>query len=76
MDLRISLAQMDVVGISKDNHFFGHSCIIDPWGQTVVEAGEDEGLLTAEIEVDKVDQARSEMPVIADRRPSIYEEEL
>jgi omega-amidase len=64
------------VGISKDTRFFGHSCIIDPWGQTIVEAGEDEELLTAEIGIDKVDQARSEIPVLADRRPKIYEEEL
>lgn len=64
------------VGISKDTHFFGHSCIIDPWGRTIVEAGEDEELLTAEIGIDKVDQARSEIPVLADRRPEIYEEEL
>lgn len=64
------------VGISKARYFFGHSCITDPWGQIVVEAGEDEELLTAEIRVDKVDQARSEIPVLADRRPSIYEEEL
>lgn len=64
------------VGISKSDHFFGHSCIIDPWGQIVVEAGEDEELLTTEIDIDKVDQARSEIPVLADRRPGIYEEGL
>jgi len=59
-------------GMSKDIHFCGHSCIIDPWGEIVAEADEDEELLTAEIEIDKVDEVRAKIPVFADRRPDIY----
>jgi predicted amidohydrolase len=62
------------VGSSKDTHFCGHSCIIDPWGETVVEAGEDEELLTAEIKIDTVDQVRARIPVFADRSPRVYEQ--
>lgn len=61
------------VGSSKGNAFFGHSAIIDPWGETVIEAGEDETLVTAGIEVELVDQIRSKIPVFQDRRPSVYE---
>ncbi len=61
------------VGVSKDIHFSGHSYVVDPWGQVVVEAGEDEELLTAEIELDKVDQARCQIPVLADGRPEVYQ---
>ena len=60
------------VGVSEDIHFCGHSCIIDPWGEVVAEAGEDEELLTAEIEIDRVDQARARIPVFADRSPEAY----
>jgi predicted amidohydrolase len=61
------------VGSSKENAFFGHSAIIDPWGETVIEAGEDETLVTARIEIDLVDQVRAKIPVFQDRRPSVYE---
>jgi predicted amidohydrolase len=60
------------VGHSKKSEFFGHSCIIDPWGEMVVEAGESEILLTAEIDLGKVEAARAKIPVFADRRPDLY----
>ncbi len=60
------------VGVSKDNRFFGHSCIVDPRGEVLVEAGEDEELVTAGINMDEVDRARSEIPALADRRPAVY----
>ena len=60
------------VGSSKDIHFCGHSCVIAPWGEIVIEAGEDEELLTVEIDMGEVDQVRSSIPVFADRRPEIY----
>ena len=52
--------------------FGGHSMIIDPWGKVVVEAGEDEGLLTAEIDLEEVDRVRRQIPVFEDRRPDAY----
>jgi predicted amidohydrolase len=56
-------------GMVKDTCFFGHSCIIDPWGETLIEAGETEVLLTATIEMDVVNKIRNKMPVLADRKP-------
>ncbi|MBP8646232.1 MAG: carbon-nitrogen family hydrolase [Syntrophobacteraceae bacterium] len=54
--------------------YFGHSVIIDPWGKTVVQAGESqEMLLTATIDPDLVDDIRAGMQVLRDRRPDIYE---
>ncbi len=53
--------------------YFGDSVVIDPWGQTVVEAGQtEEELLTATIDVDKVDEVRSKMKVLQDRRPDLW----
>jgi len=62
------------IGKSGDTRFFGHSCIIDPWGEIILEAGGDEELLTAEIEMDRVQQARSRIPVFEDRRPEAYQQ--
>jgi len=53
--------------------YFGDSVIIDPWGETVVEASEtEEKLLTATIDVAKVDEVRNKMKVLRDRRPDLY----
>lgn len=52
--------------------FGGHSMIIDPWGKVVLEAREDECLLTAEIDLGEVDRVRRQIPVFADRRPDAY----
>jgi predicted amidohydrolase len=60
------------VGSSKNTDFFGHSCIIDPWGEVVLEAGEQEMLLTATIDLAQVDEVRAMIPVFADRRPALY----
>ncbi len=60
------------VGSCKDLQFFGHSAIYDPWGDLVVEAGELETLLTAQIDLALVEQVRERMKVFADRQPELY----
>jgi omega-amidase len=61
------------VGQSKGQHFFGHSAIIDPWGELVVEGGGQEMVLTATIDLGRVDEVRTQIPVFADRRPELYD---
>jgi len=41
---------------------FGHSLIIDPWGEVIVDGGEDVGFVIAEINADRVKKARSKIP--------------
>lgn len=62
----------NTVGDSGGTSFFGHSMIIDPWGEVLAEAGEEETILTAEINLALVDEIRGRIPVFADRRPSLY----
>jgi len=53
--------------------YFGHSCIIDPWGETLAEAGEDEEtLVVADIDLERVEEIRNRMRVLKDRRPELY----
>ena len=64
---------VNAVGSDGTYDFFGHSAIIDPWGNTVIEAGEVELLITATIETDKVAEVRQKIPVFEDRRPELYQ---
>ncbi|WP_138751005.1 carbon-nitrogen family hydrolase [Paenibacillus sinopodophylli] len=61
------------MGTSGETNFFGHSLVLDPWGETIAEAGEEETILYAEIDLSLVDSVRSKIPVFEDRRPAIYE---
>lgn len=67
------MVAVNCVGTNGKNTFCGHSAIIDPWGNAVVEAGESEMLLTATIETDMVAQVREKIPVFKDRRPKLYQ---
>ena len=60
------------VGGSQAEPCFGHSAIIDPWGNVVVEGGETEVLLTAEIDLDMVSDVRERIPAFEDRHPEVY----
>jgi omega-amidase len=61
------------VGSDGTYQFFGHSAIIDPWGNTIIEGGETEVLLTATIDTDEVTTVRQKIPVFQDRRPELYQ---
>ena len=47
----------------------GHSRIVDPWGEAVLEAGAGEGVFTAAIDTELVGRVRAEFPVLGDRVP-------
>jgi deaminated glutathione amidase len=41
---------------------YGHSLIVDPWGEVLADAGEGLGIVTARIEVDAIAKARRMVP--------------
>lgn len=47
---------------------YGHACIIDPWGKVVAACGEGEGWCIANIDVERVNTVRRQMPVQIHRR--------
>lgn len=56
-------------GIHEDGRAtFGHSLVVDPWGEVVLDMGEASGLGFAEIDMARVDDVRARIPVIAHRR--------
>jgi predicted amidohydrolase len=60
------------IGESNGSKFFGHSMIVDPWGELVFEAGDGETMITVDINTDMSDEVRSKMHVLEDRRPHLY----
>jgi predicted amidohydrolase len=66
------VAACNRVGMTGSNTFFGASSLIDPWGETLIEGGEAEMVLTATVDLAAVDAARQRIPVFADRRPEVY----
>jgi len=47
---------------------FGHSLIIDPWGEVLADAGTDPGFVTAEIDLDRVEDIRRMVPSLHNDR--------
>ncbi|WP_044577346.1 carbon-nitrogen family hydrolase [Saccharopolyspora spinosa] len=45
----------------------GGSLVVDPWGTVLAEAGADEEVLTADVDVGSVAAIRAELPVLRDR---------
>ena len=66
------IAACNRVGTTEGVTFFGSSAVIDPWGETLIEGGETETLLTVRIDLDTVEATRSKIPIFADRRPELY----
>jgi len=48
---------------------YGHSMIVDPWGTVIAEAGEEEGIVYADIDTDRVAAVRSMLPSLQHDRP-------
>ena len=48
---------------------FGHSLIVDPWGDVLADGGEAEGIVLAEIDPAAVVRARSRIPALSHDRP-------
>jgi predicted amidohydrolase len=60
------------VGESKEWAFFGHSAIYDPSGELIAGAASEETLITAEVDLDYVDEVRRSMTVFEDRHEEAY----
>ena len=47
---------------------YGHSLIISPWGEILAEAGEEPSIIFADLNLSKVDEARSMVPALTHDR--------
>ncbi|MBB6451948.1 putative amidohydrolase [Salirhabdus euzebyi] len=60
------------VGTDPKNEFGGHSLIVGPWGEVIVEAEDKETILYGEFNPEEVDKVRETIPIFTDRRPDLY----
>ena len=48
---------------------YGHSLVVDPWGELIADGGEQRGLVFADIDLERIAEVRKRIPVLAHRRP-------
>jgi N-carbamoylputrescine amidase len=67
---RVGLEKLD--GQGPGIEFWGHSFVCDPFGIMVAEAGEQEALVIAEIDIARIEEVRRNWPFLRDRRTDAY----
>ena len=55
---------------------YGHSLIVNPWGDILAEAGENECIIYADLDPVVLTETRQRLPVLSQRRPELYEGHL
>jgi predicted amidohydrolase len=48
---------------------FGHSLVVDPWGEVLLDMGEERGVGYADIDLSRISDVRSRIPALNHRRP-------
>jgi predicted amidohydrolase len=57
-------------GLHEDGRAtYGHSLVVDPWGDVLLDMAEDIGVAFAEIDPGRLADVRARVPVLAHRRP-------
>jgi len=63
----------DQIGVHPpDNESFGGSQIVDPWGEVLVRAPDEECFVAADLDLARQDEIRQTLPSLAHRVPSAY----
>jgi predicted amidohydrolase len=68
-------AGLFVVAAAQSGHHedgrttYGHSLVVDPWGEVLLDMGDGAGVKTAEIDLKRITDVRSRVPAIIHRRP-------
>ncbi len=61
------------IGTSPNNiTCYGKSMVVDPWGRVLAKAEDDENVVFAEIDLDILDEVRTEIPLFEHRRTDLY----
>ena len=55
-----------------DDESFGGSQIVDPWGEVLARAADEECFVVADLDLSRQDEVREALPSLANRVPSAY----
>ncbi len=55
------------------NEFYGHSYFCNPYGEILSEAGEEEEVIFADLDLASLRDTRIDLPFWRDRRPETYD---
>jgi predicted amidohydrolase len=68
-------AGLFVVAAAQSGHHedgrttYGHSLVVDPWGEVLLDMGDGAAVKTVEIDLSRITDVRSRVPAISHRRP-------
>jgi len=60
---------------ADQRYSFGHSLIIDPWGEILADGGPEPGVIYADIDLDRVQKTRDRIPSLRNERPFTLEQQ-
>jgi len=60
---------------ADQRYSFGHSLIIDPWGEILADGGPEPGIIYADIDLERVQKARSRIPSLQNELPFTLEQQ-
>ncbi len=64
---------VNACGTAGETKYAGYSAAIDPWGETIIGAGEDEAIVSAQLDLGVIKGIREGINIYRDRRPELYE---
>lgn len=61
--------------LNKDSnyHSYGHSIVVNPWGETICQLDDKEKLKIVDIDLNDVKKVRDEIPILKNKRDDLYE---
>lgn len=60
------------IGVKPKFQTYGKSLIVDPWGNVIAKCSDQEGVITAEIDLDMLYKVREQIPCLKNRKPEAY----
>jgi len=70
--------QVFMVGVSPSSDsagsytIYGHSLVVDPWGEIICDAGSEEAVSVVTIDLSKIQKVRGEFPFLTHRLSDLY----
>ncbi|MFB5192447.1 carbon-nitrogen hydrolase family protein [Alicyclobacillus fastidiosus] len=65
---QVFVVSVNCVGRSGDNHFIGESVIVDPYGNIVAQAGQDEEVVSATLDLTAIERSKTSYHYLRDQR--------